>query len=172
MLIKIFASVAVVMFVLAGSLQTNAQKPVAVAEPITLETPTGSIYGTLLVPASKKPLPVVIIISGSGPTDRDGNTPLVPGANSGLKMLAERLAESGIASLRFDKRGIAASAKAMSSETDMRFDNYVADAALWAKNLRGDKRFSTLTRLSRSTHDWSRRPSSLLRVLKGPSHSS
>ncbi|MGH9593989.1 MAG: alpha/beta hydrolase, partial [Bryobacteraceae bacterium] len=71
------------------------------AEPATLETPTGKIYGTLELPSGDGPFPVVVIHAGSGPTDRDGNTPALPGKNDSLKMLAEALAAHGIASLRY-----------------------------------------------------------------------
>src|SRR5690606_40731757 len=60
-------------------------------EPLTLETSTGTIYGTLLFPVSDQKMPLAIIISGSGPTDRDGNNPMMK--NNGLKMLAERSEE-------------------------------------------------------------------------------
>ncbi len=141
----IFRSLIAVSFLLltytGSSAQSGATGPAE--EPATLVTPTGTIYGTLLLPNKSQP-PVVLIIAGSGPTDRNGNSPLLPGANNSLKMLAEELAANGIASLRYDKRGIAASAKAMKAETDIRFTDYVVDAAAWAKQLRADKRFSTL----------------------------
>ena len=47
--------------------------------------------------------------------------------------------------MRYDKRGIGESAKAGKSEADSRFDNFIEDAVLWSKQLRGDKRFSSLT---------------------------
>ena len=88
------------------------------SEDIVLETSTGKIYGTLQLPETLAKCPVVLIIAGSGPTDRDGNSPLLPGKNDSLKMIALGLAENGIASVRFDKRGIAQSAAAMTSEAD------------------------------------------------------
>jgi pimeloyl-ACP methyl ester carboxylesterase len=119
------------------------------AEEVELKTPTGTLYGTLLLPAAApsadKPVPVVLIHAGSGPTDRDGNSPLLPGANDSLKQLAQGLAAQGIASLRFDKRGIAKSAAAIIKEEDLRFDNYIDDAVAWGKWLKADKRFSKLT---------------------------
>ena len=115
------------------------------AEPAVLETPDGKLYGTLEVPAGgKAPYPVVLIISGSGPTDRDGNSAVIPGANNGLKYLAEGLAAEGIASLRYDKRGIAESRAAMKSESELRFDTYIEDAVLWGRRLREDRRFAGL----------------------------
>lgn len=108
----------------------------------TLETTTGSIQGTLLVPDGPAKMPVALLIAGSGPTDRNGNSPMLPGANDSLKMLAQGLAANGIASLRYDKRGIAASQKAGTSEEKLRFDMYVDDAAAWMSQLRKDPRFT------------------------------
>ena len=117
------------------------------AEPVVLDTPGGKLYGTLEVPArGAAPYPVVLIISGSGPTDRDGNTPAFPGPNNSLKYLAEGLAAEGIASLRYDKRGVGESraAAAGKTEADARFDHFIEDAVLWGRRLRADKRFSRL----------------------------
>lgn len=114
-------------------------------QPSTLVTPTGTIHGTLELPSATKPVPVVLIIAGSGPTDRNGNSRALPGSNNSLKMLADGLAAHGIASLRYDKRGIAESAGAAGKEEDLRFDMYVADAEAWLKQLRADKRFSTVS---------------------------
>ncbi|MBH9787677.1 alpha/beta hydrolase, partial [Clostridioides difficile] len=55
--------------------------------------------------ASPSPSPVALIIAGSGPTDKDGNSALA-GKNNSLKMLAEGLAQQGIATVRYDKRGL------------------------------------------------------------------
>ena len=112
--------------------------------PVDLTTPTGVIHGTLSVPAGDAKVPVVLIIAGSGPTDRDGNSPLIPGKNNCYKMLADALAADGVASLRYDKRGIAASRPAGPIEADLRFDMYVDDAAGWIRQLRADARFSTI----------------------------
>lgn len=64
-----------------------------------------SVYGTLVRPAGTGPFPAVVMIAGSGPTDRDWNSPLLPGTNGSARLLAEVLAQAGIASLRYDKRG-------------------------------------------------------------------
>ena len=84
----------------------------ATSQEVTLETPTGKLYGTLELPNGSSPFTVALIHPGSGPTDRDGNNP-ISGQNDGLKMLAQGLAAQGIASLRFDKRGIGQSQGAM-----------------------------------------------------------
>ncbi|MDT7809085.1 MAG: uncharacterized protein QOJ70_2898 [Acidobacteriota bacterium] len=115
------------------------------SEPVVLETATGKLYGTIELPAqARAPYPVVLIISGSGPTDRNGNSAVIPGANNSLKYLAEGLAAAGIASLRYDKRGVAESVMAAKAESDLRFDNYIEDAVQWGQMLRADRRFSRL----------------------------
>ena len=117
---------------------------------LTLVAPGGAIAGTLMLPAASGKLPVVLIIAGSGPTDRDGNSALLPGHNDSLKMLAEALARQGIASLRYDKRGIGASRAAMRSEAALRFDDLVDDAAGWIARLKADPRFSKVVAIGHS----------------------
>ena len=114
-------------------------------EIIVLETPTGNIEGTLLVP-SKKNAPLVLIIAGSGPTDRDGNSGSLK--NNSLKMLAQGLYDNNIASLRFDKRGVAGSLSAYKSE--LRFEDYINDVEQWTKVLKNDSRFSSVIILGHS----------------------
>jgi pimeloyl-ACP methyl ester carboxylesterase len=107
---------------------------------ITLHTTTGDIYGTFTTPVKFKKIPVALIIAGSGPTDRNGNNAMMK--NDGLKMLAHNLVNENIASIRYDKRGIAESIKAAKSEADLRFEDYVNDAKEWIDLLKKDKRFS------------------------------
>ena len=129
---------------------TSAAPLAIVQEEDTLKTPTGDIYGTLELPAARTPVPMALIIAGSGPTDRNGNSPALPGPNNSLKMLADGLAARSIATLRYDKRGIAASRAAMTSENDLRFNNFIEDAEAWIKQLRADKRFSTVSVIGHS----------------------
>lgn len=110
--------------------------------PLTLKTETGNIEGTLMYPSAPLPVPVALIIAGSGPTDRNGNNPMM--SNNSLKMLAEALANNGIASLRYDKRGIAASKNAGVNESELRFEMYVDDAIGWIKLLKKDISFSQI----------------------------
>jgi pimeloyl-ACP methyl ester carboxylesterase len=63
-----------------------------------------TVYGTLVRPSGPGPFPAVVMVAGSGPTDRDWNSPLLPGTNGSARLLAEALAGAGIASLRYDKR--------------------------------------------------------------------
>lgn len=100
------------------------------------------LKSTVLLPADAAlPAPVVLLIAGSGPTDRDGNSAGLPGKNDSLKMIAIGLAGKGIASLRYDKRGIGESARAAGSESDLRFEMYVEDAAMFCRQLKADRRF-------------------------------
>lgn len=117
-------------------------------EEVVLKTETGNIYGSLLIPVEPEKPAVVFIIAGSGPTDRNGNNPMM--SNNSLKMLAEGLQENGIASLRFDKRGIAESQASGTEENDLRFDHYVQDAEAWIKLLIESNRFSEIIVLGHS----------------------
>lgn len=110
---------------------------------VVLVTKTGKIYGTLTRPANKKDnLPLAIIIAGSGPTDRDGNNPMMK--NNSLRMLSDSLLKYGIATLRYDKRGIAASTKAAPDETKLRFPDYIKDVQDWVAKYSKDKRFKRI----------------------------
>jgi len=83
------------------------------------------IQGTLLPAINKEKL--VIIIAGSGPTDRNGNSPLGVTCNT-YKLLATALQKNNIASFRYDKRGIAASSYNKINEADLSFEDYINDA--------------------------------------------
>ncbi|MEO8970611.1 MAG: alpha/beta fold hydrolase [Ktedonobacteraceae bacterium] len=63
-----------------------------------------TIYGTLVRPFGPGPFPAVVMVAGSGPTDRNWNSPLLPGSNGSAHLIAKMLARAGIASLRYDKR--------------------------------------------------------------------
>lgn len=71
--------------------------------------------GTLARPEGAGPFPALLLLQGSGPTDRDGNQP--PGLITDLlKQIAHALAAAGVASLRFDKRGMYANARQMPTD--------------------------------------------------------
>ncbi len=127
-------------------LHTNA---FAIEQASTLATASGTLAGTLTLPSKTAHAAVVLIIAGSGPTDRDGNNPLAA-RNDNLKLLAEGLADAGYASVRYDKRGIGASAAAGPREADLRFDTYVEDAAGWIRMLKADPRFATVSVIGHS----------------------
>lgn len=112
-------------------------------EKYNLEVQGGTIYGTLTIPKGDNVFPVALIHAGSGPTDRDGNS-VIAGDNNSLKMIAEALAEAGIASIRYDKRGIAESMALLQKEEDLIFEDYISDVNLWVDKLRGDSRFEKI----------------------------
>ncbi len=113
-----------------------------------LATATGTIFGTLLRPATPRRPPVALVIAGSGPTDRNGNSPALQ-LNTYQK-LAAALAARNIATLRYDKRGIAASHAAAPAEADLRFDTYVDDAVRWIEKLRADDELGAVTVIGHS----------------------
>ena len=131
----------------ASSLMAQPTSPSG--QEFNLKTKSGTIYGTLSMPEGKKKAPVVLIIPGSGPTDRDGNQMMMVQAQP-YKMLADSLLRYGIATLRFDKRGIGASKEAAPAEENLRFNNYIEDVQAWVKLLRHDKRFSRVVILGHS----------------------
>lgn len=102
-----------------------------------------TLYGSVTEPLKLKKYPIVLLIAGSGPTDRNGNNPQMK--NDALKQVAHALAEEGIATVRYDKRGIAASRGAGISESELRFENYIHDAEVWIDNLRKTDRYTTIT---------------------------
>jgi hypothetical protein len=128
--------------------RTNAQMllPQTTSTPFNYVGTNGTIYGTLEEPqmAAGQRIPVVLIIAGSGPTDRDGNNTMA-GSNNSLKLLADALVKRGIAVVRYDKRGIAASAKAMVSESDLRFETYIDDAVGIIRQIQSNARYSSVT---------------------------
>ncbi|MCV6629160.1 MAG: lysophospholipase [Flavobacteriaceae bacterium] len=80
---------------------------------------------------------VVLFISGSGPTDRDGNI-VGAGKNNSLKYLAEGLQKAGYSSLRFDKRGIGKSTSENISIEKTTFQHYISDVEAWISELKKD----------------------------------
>lgn len=119
-----------------------AQNDASDESPINYKIPSGNISGTLSMPKNiSGKVPVVIIVADSGPTDRNGNNEQTGLSGNMYKMLAEGLAKSGIASLRYDKRMVGQSKTANKLE-DLRFDDYVDDAVGLIEMLNDDQRFS------------------------------
>ncbi|WP_092762917.1 alpha/beta hydrolase [Rhodoferax sp. OV413] len=106
------------------------------------------LQGILAMPEGLAPVPAILILAGSGPVDRDGN---LPGArNNCLKLLAASLTNSGIASLRIDKRGVGRSRSIEFREDELRFDTYIEDAIAWVKFLQGQARVAGVALLGHS----------------------
>lgn len=123
--------------------------PAAVEQPYLVQNGAIELAGTLTLPRNASgPVPVAILIAGSGPTDRNGNSVMGIRPNS-YAQLAWRLADQGIATLRYDKRGIGGSRKPF----DMRITtigDFAADARAAADTLARDARFSRVVLVGHS----------------------
>jgi uncharacterized protein len=62
------------------------------------------VHATFIRPAGAGPFPGEVIVAGSGPTDRNWNTPLIPGSNGSAALLSQILTANNFATLRYDKR--------------------------------------------------------------------
>ncbi len=98
---------------------------------LEIKVQNGAIKGELSLSKDDKIL--VVMIAGSGPTDRDGNNPSMK--NNSLKMLSDSIHSYGISTFRFDKRGIAQSKVSGLMEDDMNIDTFVEDTKKWIQLL-------------------------------------
>lgn len=89
-----------------------------------------ALSGTLTRPKGKGPFPCVLLLTGSGPQDRDEAIPLVPGYRP-FRQIADTLARRGIASLRLDDRGTGASQGSFTGSTSADFADDAEDALQW-----------------------------------------
>ncbi len=117
-------------------------------EPVTYETLKIPVQQDDLIVALQKanttsPSPVAVIIAGSGPTDKDGNSVLA-GKNNSLKMIAEGLAQKGITTVRYDKRGIGDNQALLTKEADVTFDHFVEDAVQIIQSLQANKAYTSV----------------------------
>ncbi len=93
----------------------------------------GALTGTMLRPKASSA--AILIIPGSGPTDRDGNN-LLGIKGSPYKVLAEALAERGIITVRADKRGMFGSSGAAANPNAVTIGDYAKDVQAWVKVIR------------------------------------
>jgi pimeloyl-ACP methyl ester carboxylesterase len=101
---------------------------------VTAPGPAAPLAGTLLT-ADAADAPVVLIIPGSGPTDRNGNSPLGVAASS-YRLLAEALAAKGVSTARIDKRGMFGSKAAIPDANKVTIGDYAADVASWTRAIK------------------------------------
>lgn len=136
---------------LAVSLQVADTVPPAgaVESPYTIKSGALELAGTLVVPRDAKGrIPIAIIIAGSGPTDRNGNSMMGVRANS-YAQLAWGLASRGVASLRYDKR-VMPGTRGTVDISRLTLDDFAADARAAAESLARDPRFSRVVLLGHS----------------------
>jgi len=102
------------------------------------------LSGTLLYPTKfDLPVDLVIIISGTGPTDRNGNSGEM--TNDAIKLLAEGITQKKIASFRYDKRGVGKSLHASIQEKDLVIEDYVKDVVSLVQHFENDERFYSIS---------------------------
>lgn len=106
-----------------------------------------SIHGTLLESIESNSV-LSIIISGSGPTDRDGNN--ISLKSDYLKMLAEGLFENGISSYRYDKRGVRNSIGNIQSGNDIKFSDYINDVVSIINHFKDIKEYKQIVVIGHS----------------------
>ncbi len=128
----------IVLRLVAAALLAIAMPIIAAADPIESEIeapgPDGPLQGLLVSPGVDN-APVVLIVPGSGPTNRDGNS--LHGLNTDTyKLLAQGLAARGIASVRIDKRGMFSSHAAIPNANEVTIADYASDVHGWAKAIR------------------------------------
>lgn len=137
-----FVSIACLLVLCITSVTISSQPIRLDDRSVVLNTSDGQIKGKVIIPGTGTGSPVVLLIAGSGPTDMDGNQSRM--TNNSLKFLAEGLAKNGVATLRFDKRGIASSAAAGKDEYSVRLEDFVKDVEGWIDYLARDRRFSAI----------------------------
>ena len=106
-----------------------------------------NIHGTL-INLNNTNSTLAIIISGSGPTDRDGNNTSMK--SDYLKMLAEGLQENGISTYRYDKRGVGKSVGDLKSGHEIKFSDYINDAVSIINHFKKSKKFKELVVIGHS----------------------
>ena len=104
---------------------------------------------TTLPDSVRQKIPVALIIAGSGPVDRDGNSLPAFQTNS-YKSLAEQLKQKGIATLRYDKRYIGESKGFTQPIKNLIIEDYIKDARTAIQALKTDPRFSSVTVIGHS----------------------
>lgn len=115
--------------------------PLFTTENIAINT---LLKGTLYTPIKQtNSTSLVILIAGSGPTNRDGNQ--FGMTNNSLKLLAESLVKNGIAVYSYDKRIFAQMASGKLDEASLSFDNFIDDAKEVVLYFKNQKKYHSIT---------------------------
>lgn len=139
----------------SGVAAPNGDTPAPLSTPTTavprlirLELDGGTLAGEVWSPKDASgPVPLAVIVPGSGPTDRDGNSPRGLRTNA-YHQLASALAERGIATLRYDKRGIGQSQGYR--EDSITLASSVRDLAALIREAQSKQKFSSVTLVGHS----------------------
>jgi len=96
-----------------------------ISEDVKWDAGDRAIHGTITRPKGEEKYPALMLIAGSGPTDRNWNSPLMPGKNGSGRLVAEAVTRAGFVVLRYDKLGTGKTA----ATPKVSFDDYEAEQA-------------------------------------------
>ena len=119
-----------------------AQEKKYVETEIDIPVNSATIKGTLLKPTVSKKVPLVILIPGSGPTDRNGNNSMM--TNNSLKFLAEKLADNTIATYRYDKSVLSFTKDDLKKIDSLKFENFINEAKSVIQYFKNSNNFSKI----------------------------
>ncbi len=128
-------------FLVLASLRISAADGKSPCQELSLKSDGPELHGTLLLPEGDGLFPLVVLVHGSGPHDRDETV----FANTPFKDIAEGLAEKGVASFRYDKRRLSLKMKKLTV-----YDETINDAVAAANLFRNDPRITKIYILGHS----------------------
>ena len=117
---------------------------------LEVDIDNGSLLGTLTIPENFTTGSIVLIVAGSGATDRDGNSLKMGIHTDSYKYISHELAKNNIASFRFDKRSLNPNKIKNYNETDLKIEDFINDVVSITKFLKNDKRFNKIILLGHS----------------------
>ncbi len=130
-----------ILILIASSAAFSQNTPLFKTENIAINS---LLNGTLYTPIKQNnATKLVILIAGSGPTNRDGNQ--IGLTNNSLKLLAESLVNNGIAVYSYDKRIFAQMASGKLDEASLTFDNFIDDAKAVVLYFKNQKKYHSIT---------------------------
>lgn len=136
---KLKTLIAVLIFFMSN---LYAQEKNYISQEVSIPSKSIHLNGTLLNPTSKGKKPLIILIPGSGPTDRNGNNAAM--TNNSLKYLAEELAESQIASYRFDKSVLSYTKNDKANIDSISFNTFIDEAKTVIQYFKSTKKYSKI----------------------------
>lgn len=132
----------VIIFTILLSSVTFAQKQKYISSEVNIPTSSVVIKGNLLTPITVKKPNLVIIIPGSGPTDRDGNNAVMK--NNGVKYLAKSLSENNIATYRYDKSVLSLTKKDTTIINNLIFETFIKEAVEVINHFKTSKKYNKI----------------------------